>query len=110
MVALIRLRKPSMVAELGIHQTSDMIALTGELVVSTVAQLWPRLNAALAHAHTIDLDGVSRLDSAGLAMLVALISTARSSYGKSIALCGSPTGLDGLLAAYRLPPTLQLHD
>ena len=99
-----------MVAESGIHQTNEMLALTGELVVTTVGKLWPRLNAALVHAHTIDLHGVSRLDSAGLALLVALVTTARSSYGKSIEFSGSPIGLDALLAAYRLPPTLQLHD
>lgn len=92
-----------------IQPRDQILTITGELIVGTVSSLWPRFHAAIAHTHIINLEGVTRIDSAGLAVVVALVSSAQIAFGKSIQICGKPAGLDALLAAYRLPPTLHLH-
>jgi phospholipid transport system transporter-binding protein len=50
-------------------------SLTGALTFDTVSQLWlqggPLLTAAAAATTEVDLAGVERVDSAGLALLVA---------------------------------------
>lgn len=56
------------------------LQVEGELSFATAPHWWPRLTAAIAGGRQLDLDlsAVSRVDSAGLALLVSLLAEARS--------------------------------
>ena len=85
-------------AELRIEAAAaDTFALSGELVFGNAAACLQRIRAALAaHAAPIlDLAGVSRADSAGLAVLLALAAEGRAA-GRSVRLRGVPAGLRAL--------------
>ncbi len=85
----------------------DSFILRGEFSFATVAEL-SRKSAQILWENdniTLDLDGVSRTDSAGLALLVEWVRIARRK-NKTIQFCNMPeqmtaiaqvVGLDGLL-------------
>jgi phospholipid transport system transporter-binding protein len=50
-------------------QSSDCLAVQGELTLATVAEVWRSL--LRLQASRIDMAGVTRADSAGLALLIA---------------------------------------
>lgn len=85
-----------------VRRDGDALAFAGALLREDVAALWPRAAAALDGTRRFDLDAVSRIDSAGLAMLAALAARA----GGGIDIAGRPAGLEELRAAYRLDPAL----
>lgn len=78
---------------------NDTLVLDGVLDRAAAGQLWPQLAARTGTLERIDLQAVSRLDSAGLALLSRLA-------GPRLELVGQPSGLDELIAAYRLSPQL----
>ena len=80
----------------------ERLRLSGTLDRAAAAALWPQAVAAVARVRVLDLDLVDAVDSAGLALLVAL-----SARIDAPTLHGTPRGLDELLAAYRLSPTLR---
>jgi len=71
------------------------LVLVGALVRSAVPTLWAAVTGLKANA--IDVGGVTRVDSAGLALLGEL--SARS---PDAVIHGNPPGLADLRAAYRL--------
>ena len=85
-----------------IHRDGATLVFAGALLRDAVAFLWPQALALVAGASRFDLQGVERVDSAGLALLAEL--AARS--GGGVAVDGSPAGLTELRAAYRLDPAL----
>lgn len=85
-----------------VRRQGDAVVFTGALVRDRIGGLWAEAVAALDGASSLDLATVSRIDSAGLALLSAL-----SARGGGLALSGSPAGLDELRAAYRLSPSLE---
>jgi phospholipid transport system transporter-binding protein len=84
-----------------LHRDGDRLRLTGTLDRTAATALWPRADAVLADARVLDVASVASVDSAGLALLVAL---AERMHGARVE--GAPPGLTDLLAAYRLTPAL----
>ena len=79
----------------------DALVFTGDLDRAAVAALWPRLRKERAGVARLDLTAVTRVDSAGLAMLAEL---AEAQPGSTVV--GTPPGLAALQAAYRLQDNL----
>lgn len=85
-----------------------LLRLRGRLDRANVPALWPQALRALAGAQGLDLRGVTVLDSAGLALLAEL--AARINGNGPLQLEGTPPGLAGLCAAYRMTPHLVRSD
>ena len=75
--------------------------LSGRLDRDGVIALWPQLEGLRKRARHLVIDGVTSIDSAGLALLSTLTSN-------GLTLHGSAPGLDELAAAYRLDASLVL--
>ena len=75
--------------------------LSGPLDRAGVTALWPQLDTLRHRAQHLDLDGITALDSAGLALLSTLASD-------GLAVRGTAAGLGELAAAYRLDASLKL--
>lgn len=84
------------------RRDGDALVFTGALLRDDVAALWRQASAALDGVRRFDLQAVSRIDSAGLALLAELATRA----GGGIAIDGTPAGLAELRAAYRLDAAL----
>lgn len=85
-----------------VHRQGQTLAFAGALVRDAVPGLWPQALAGATDATGFDLQAVTRIDSAGLALLAAL--AART--GHLVQVQGLPDGLADLRAAYRLTPSL----
>ena len=81
------------------------LRLSGTLDRNAATSLWPQASAAVGDANVLDVTAVDVVDSAGLAMLVALAARM-----DDVRIEGAPRGMDDLLAAYRLTPTLAFDD
>jgi len=84
------------------RRDGDALVFAGALLRDDVAALWRQASAALDGVRRFDLQAVSRIDSAGLALLAELATRA----GGGIAIDGTPAGLAELRAAYRLDAAL----
>jgi|SRR5690554_1141813 len=89
-----------------VRRDGEALVFTGALLRDAIAGLWPDALAAMGDAGRLDLTAVPRIDSAGLALLSALSGRA----GGSLAISGSPEGLEELRAAYRLSSSLAFGD
>lgn len=87
----------------GVRREGGALAFTGPLERAAVPVLWATAVPLLDGADAIDLAGVPRVDSAGLALLAELQARA----GGRLAVRGMPDGLSELRAAYRLDESLQ---
>ena len=85
-----------------LQRDGDTLRVGGALTSAAVAAAWPRALGVLEGVHRFDLGGVSRVDSAGVALLAELASRAPA----GIAVDGNPPGLAELRAAYRLQANL----
>ncbi|MEE5091192.1 STAS domain-containing protein [Xanthomonas euvesicatoria] len=90
-----------------VQRTGDTLVIAGVLDRAAVTAAWPRAIAQLDGARTLDLSGVQRLDSAGVAMLAELAARLRQAGSGEVV--GEASGLDELRAAYRLSPTLDFQ-
>jgi len=88
-------------AAASLQRDGERLRLSGTLDRASAIALWPQAGAALAGARVLDVAAVDAVDSAGLALLVAL---AERMQGTQV--IGAPQGLAELLAAYRLTPAL----
>ncbi|MDQ3618232.1 MAG: STAS domain-containing protein [Pseudomonadota bacterium] len=84
-----------------LDKTADALVFTGILDRDACAALWKQALPLLAGVRGIDLTAVSRVDSAGLALLAELAARCD---GASV--IGAPAGLAELRAAYRLGESL----
>ncbi|MGO4221487.1 lipid asymmetry maintenance protein MlaB [Lysobacter sp. TAF61] len=84
-----------------VRQDGDTLAFSGALERAAVASLWAQLRTPAAGLVRIDLGAVSRVDSAGLALLSELC--ARTGITQ---VSGDPPGLAELRTAYRLDNAL----
>jgi phospholipid transport system transporter-binding protein len=84
-----------------LQRDGDTLRVGGVLTTAAVAAAWPRALALLDGVHRFDLAGVSRVDSAGVALLAELTRRAGG-----VAVSGDPPGLAPLRAAYRLDAAL----
>lgn len=92
-----------------LYRAGDALLATGALDRSAATTLWPQLQGLLEGAARLDLSGVTRLDSAGLALLAEATARLRSRRGGAVAVLGMPPGLEELRAAYRLSPALDFQ-
>jgi len=75
---------------------SGVLALSGELTFATAARALAEARAKLGtDVATLDLGGLARADSAGLAVIIALVRDARSR-GRALAIARMPAGLAAL--------------
>lgn len=80
-----------------IRNEDGVLQVAGPLTMRTVTRLLgPGQEAIAAGARTIDLAGVTELDSAAIALLLEWSRAA----GGPLVLRGSPPGLDGLARLY----------
>jgi phospholipid transport system transporter-binding protein len=88
------------VATNGVEQPQRIHPLVGELTFDTVPDRWEESGSLFddSAAVVVDLAGVTRADSAGLALLVGLVRRAKQS-GKSLTFRNIP---DKLLAIARV--------
>jgi phospholipid transport system transporter-binding protein len=82
-------------------RTDDALAFAGALDRTAVAALWSQAQSQLAGVRRLDLSAVTRVDSAGLALLAELAARI-----DGVTVVGRPDGLDELRAAYRLQDDL----
>ncbi|HWI24818.1 MAG TPA: STAS domain-containing protein [Lysobacter sp.] len=85
-----------------VRRDGATLVFAGGLLRDAVAGLWPQALVQVVGTTRFDLQGVDRVDSAGLALLAELAARA----GGSVAVDGAPEGLAELRAAYRLDPAL----
>jgi phospholipid transport system transporter-binding protein len=83
-----------------------MAALTGELSFSSIPRLLGQADA-LAAEPRLDLSGVSKADSAGLAFLLELTRRAKHA-GRALILAGAPTQVRDLIRFFDLESALKL--
>ncbi|UWX04024.1 STAS domain-containing protein [Pseudoxanthomonas sp. NC8] len=86
---------------LSLHRDGTALRLSGPLDRAAAISAWPALLPLLDGARVLDLVGVTRLDSAGVALL-AEAAARISAGGVAAELAGAPAGLADLRAAYRL--------
>jgi len=82
------------------HQPPRLI-LRGELGRETLLPLWNQRQTLMAGVNTIDVAGLARVDSAGLAMLVHLREQAEQG-GVTLSLTGVTDRLRTLITLYNL--------
>lgn len=87
---------PPVTATVG--RDDQALVFTGALDRAAATTLWPRALASLPGVRRLDLGAVTRVDSAGLALLAELVAR----LGDGITVSGRPAGLEELRAAYRL--------
>jgi len=80
----------------------ERLALEGELDQDVLNGLWEARAEALNGVDVIDLTGVARVDTAGVALLVHLVALARKQ-GRSIVLEGVSDKVRTLAQLYNLP-------
>ena len=84
-----------------VERDGDGLSFAGALLRADVAALWKQATTRLEGVRRFDLNAVTRVDSAGVALLAALADRCGG-----IQIDGMPAGLAELRAAYRLTPTL----
>ncbi|GHC03911.1 STAS domain-containing protein [Thermomonas carbonis] len=92
-------------AAASVHRDGERLLLSGRLDRDAATALWPQASAAIPGARVLDVSAMQTIDSAGLAMLVALAERMQD-----VHIAGMPPGMADLLAAYRLRPTLAFDD
>lgn len=85
-----------------VAREGDTLRFSGALLRDAVVGLWKQAAAGAQGVRRIDLDAVTRVDSAGVALLAELAARA----GTEPVVDGAPEGLPELRAAYRLGPSL----
>lgn len=81
------------------------LALSGELDGDTVQSLWQVREKAMSEVQTLNLANLSRVDTAGLALLIHLVALARKR-GGDVKLQGVSDKLQTLVQLYNLPDGL----
>ncbi|MBB1202521.1 lipid asymmetry maintenance protein MlaB [Enterobacteriaceae bacterium 89] len=84
---------------------NGLLRLEGELDQDFLVPLWDAREEATQQVDTIDLSAVSRVDSAGVALLVHLIAHIRRQ-GRQVKLVGVSEKMNTLVQLYNLPPDL----
>jgi phospholipid transport system transporter-binding protein len=85
-----------------VERAGATLRFVGVLQRDAIAALWKHAAAQAGGAERFDLAAVTRVDSAGVALLAELAARA----GTAVAIDGMPPGLAELRAAYRLTPAL----
>ena len=84
-----------------VERDGDGLSFAGALLRADVAALWRQATPQLQGIRRFDLNAVTRVDSAGVALLAELADRCGG-----VIVDGAPAGLAELRAAYRLTPAL----
>ncbi len=94
-----------------LDRRTHVIAVTGEIHVSTAPEFSRRLNSAIARGKTavvLDLTGVEFIDSTGLSVLLNGLRRVTRQRGRMAIVCTNPTVLR-LFEITRLDSTFDIH-
>lgn len=94
-----------MVQALSWQQDGQVLSLRGELTSVTLLPLWKQLHDVVSGVSVVDVGALTRVDTAGLALLIHLTGEAKEQ-GERIALRGMSDKLVTLAALYNLPENL----
>lgn len=94
-----------MADELNWQREAATLHLTGELDSDTVGSLWRQREQIMAGVKVLDLSGLSRVDTSGLALLIHLVASARRQ-NVEVALLGATENLQTLTKLYNLPENI----
>ena len=95
-----------------VDRRTHVIAVTGEIHVSTAPEFSRRLNSAIARGKTavvLDLTGVEFIDSTGLSVLLNGLRRVTRQRGHMAIVCTNPTVLR-LFEITRLDTTFDIHE
>ena len=88
-----------------VRRDGAALHLSGTIDRTAATALWPQASVSVDGARVLDVSAVDAVDSAGLAMLVALAARM-----DDVRIEGAPRGMNALRAAYRLSPSLAFDD
>ncbi|WP_406671214.1 lipid asymmetry maintenance protein MlaB [Raoultella terrigena] len=91
-----------MSGQLSWTRSGERLALQGELDQDLLVPLWDDRAQATEGVSTIDLSAVTRVDTAGLALLVHFVALIRRQ-GRKAQLIGKSDNLQTLIGLYNLP-------
>ena len=91
-----------MVVQLSWTREGERLALQGELDQDVLNPLWDARVEAMMGITCIDLQGISRIDTAGVALLIHLIDQGKKQ-GNQVSLEGISENLRTLAELYNLP-------
>ncbi|HGH5978913.1 TPA: lipid asymmetry maintenance protein MlaB [Kluyvera georgiana] len=91
-----------MAEQLSWTRDGERLMLRGELDQDFLVPLWDARNEVTQGVSVIDLNGLSRVDTAGLALLVHLVDLIRSQ-GRKVSLEGVSEKVATLKRLYNLP-------
>lgn len=84
---------------------NGLLRLQGELDQDYLVPLWEAREAATQGVETIDLSAVSRVDTAGVALLIHLVDRIRRQ-GRQVKIVGASEKMRTLVQLYNLPSKL----
>ncbi|WP_343647842.1 lipid asymmetry maintenance protein MlaB [Enterobacter sp.] len=87
--------------QLSWSREGETLALTGELDQDVLNPLWDARQSAMQGVTLIDLSGVTRVDTAGIALLVHLVATGKKQ-GTQVAFTGLSDNVVTLAQLYNL--------
>lgn len=91
-----------MTVQLSWSRDGERLALLGELDQDLLNPLWDARKSAMEGVTCIDLHGVTRVDTAGVALLVHLVALGKKQ-GGHVTLAGLSENVATLAALYNLP-------
>lgn len=91
-----------MTPQLSWSRDGERLVLLGELDQDVLNPLWHARAEAMKGVTTIDLQGVTRVDTAGVALLVHLVELGKKQ-GAEVTLLGVSENVSTLAALYNLP-------
>jgi phospholipid transport system transporter-binding protein len=81
------------------------LSLQGELDQDFLVPLWDARDEVTRGIDTIDLSAITRVDTAGVALLMHLVASIRQQ-GTSVNIIGKSEKMNTLVQLYNLPPDL----
>ncbi len=87
----------------------DTLLLQGELDRDTLLSLWTQRDAVLPGIRFLDVSGLDRVDSAGVAMMLHICAS-RAKQGGTLVLTGVTEKLRTLITLYKLQDILPSRD
>lgn len=91
-----------MTQSLSWSREGDKLALSGELDQDLLNPLWDARHEAMQGVTQIDLSSITRVDTAGVALLVHLIAEGKK-HGMAVSLLGASENVVTLAQLYNLP-------
>ncbi|MBS0849606.1 lipid asymmetry maintenance protein MlaB [Citrobacter sp. JGM124] len=94
-----------MAASLSWQRNAQVLSLSGELNSENLSPLWEQRKEVVMGVTTFDLSALTRVDTAGLALLIHLVAEAKKQ-GNEVELYQISENLQTLVQLYNLPESL----